>query len=71
MWIVYDASARSYDSAPSLNDCLEIGPPIQNQLGKVLIRGRFHAVALASDICKAFPQVRIHELTETHCVTIG
>ncbi|XP_068674447.1 uncharacterized protein [Montipora foliosa] len=59
--IVYDASARAYDSAPSLNDCLEVGPPLQNQLWKVLLRGRFHAVALAGDIRKAFLQVRIRE----------
>ena len=61
MRIVYDASARAYDSAPSLNDCLEVGPPLQNQLWKVLLRGRFHAVALAGDIRKAFLQVRIRE----------
>ena len=59
--IVYDASARAYDSAPSLNDCQEVGPPLQNQLWKVLLRGRFHAVALAGDIRKAFLQVRIRE----------
>lgn len=59
--IVYDASARAYESAPSLNDCLEVGPPLQNQLWKVLLRGRFHAVALAGDIRKAFLQVRIRE----------
>ena len=35
--IIYDASARAYESAPSLNDCLEIGPPLQNQLWKVLL----------------------------------
>ena len=32
MRIMYDASAKVYDSAPSLNDCLEVGPPLQNQL---------------------------------------
>lgn len=61
MRIMYDASARAYDSVPSLNDCLEIGPPLQNQLWKVLLRGRFHLVAIAGDICKAFFQVRIRE----------
>lgn len=61
MRIVYDASARAYDSAPSLNDCLEVGPPLQNQLWKVLLRGRFHSVAIAGDIRKAFLQVRIRE----------
>lgn len=61
MRIVYDASARAYDSAPSQNDCLEVGPPLQNQLWKVLLRGRFHAAALAGDVRKAFLQVRIRE----------
>ena len=61
MRIVYDASDRAYDSAPSLNNSLEVGPPLQNQLWKVLLRGRFHAVALTGDIRKAFLQVRIRE----------
>ena len=60
MRIVYDASARAYDAAPSLNECLESGPPLQNQLWKVLVRGRFNAVVIAGDIQKAFLQVRIH-----------
>ena len=59
MRIVYDASARAYDKAPSFNECLESGPPLQNQLWKVLVRGRFHAVAIAGDFQKAFLQVRI------------
>ena len=60
MRVVYDASAKAHISAPSLNDCLEVGPPLQNKLWKVLVRGRFHPVALAGDIRKAFLQVRIH-----------
>ena len=61
MRIVYDASARANDTAPSLNECLDAGPSLQNQLWKVLVRGRFHAVAIAGDIRKAFLQVRIRE----------
>ena len=30
--VVYDASARAFDGAPSLNDCLNAGPPLQNKL---------------------------------------
>ena len=60
MRVVYDASAKAHSSAPSLNDCLEVGPPLQNKLWKVLVPGRFHPVALAGDIRKAFLQVRIH-----------
>ena len=54
MRIMYDASAKAYDSAPSLNDCLEVGPPLQNQLWKVLLWDSFHAVALSGVIRKAF-----------------
>ena len=61
MRIVYDASARAKDTAPSLNECLETGPPLQNQIWRVLVHGRFHAVAIAGDIRKAFLQVRIRE----------
>ena len=52
--IVYDASARAWDGAPSLNECLNNGLPIQNQLWSVLIRGRFKPIAITGDIKKAF-----------------
>ena len=59
--IVYDASARAFDGAPSLNDCLHAGPPLQNKLWSVLVRGRFNPVAVSGDLQKAFLQVRIKE----------
>ena len=59
--IVYDASARAYPDAPSLNDCLNAGPPLQNHLWDVLVRMRFHPVAVTGDLKKAFLQVRIKE----------
>ena len=59
--IVYDASARAHDNAPSLNECLYTGPPLQNQLWSVITRNRFHAVAVAGDLQKAFLQVRVCE----------
>ena len=45
MRIVYDASTRANDTAPSLNECLDAEPPLQNQLWKVLVRGRFNVSA--------------------------
>ena len=45
--------------APSLNECLNPGPPLQNQLWGVLIRARSHPIAIAGDIKQAFLQVRI------------
>ena len=59
--IVYDASARASEKAPSLNECLHAGPPLQNKLWAVLVRARFHPVALTGDIKQAFLQVRIRE----------
>lgn len=59
--IVYDASARASEKTPSLNECLETGPPLQNQLWSVLVRNRFHPVAIAGDIKQAFLQVRIRK----------
>ena len=59
--VVYDASARAFDGAPSLNDCLHAGPPLQNKLWSVLVRGRFNPVAINGDLQKAFLQVRVRE----------
>ena len=59
--VVYDASARAHASAPSLNECLYPGPPLQNKLWDVLVRQRFHPVAIFGDIQKAFLQIRIKE----------
>ena len=61
MRIVYDASAREGSSAASLNECLEVGPPLQNQLWSVMIRNRFHPVAIAGDLKQAFLQIRAHK----------
>ena len=59
--IVYDASARESENSPSLNECLEVGPPLQNRLWAVLVRVRFQPVALTGDMKQAFLQVRIRE----------
>ena len=57
--IVYDASAKERTEVPSLNDCLHAGPSLQNKHWSVLVRGRFHPVAIYADLQKAFLQVRI------------
>ena len=38
---------------------MNTGPPLQNELFKILVRERFHPIALNGDIHKAFLQVRI------------
>ena len=59
--IVYDASAKAHPNAPSLNECLNAGPSLQNKLWGVLARSRFHTVAVTGDIQKAFLQIRIRD----------
>jgi hypothetical protein len=59
--IVYDASAKVNEDSPSLNDCLEIGLPLQRKLLDILLRNRVKPVLLAGDIKKAFLQIVIRE----------
>ena len=61
MRIAYDASARAYQSAPSLDDCLNAGSSLQNKLWDVLVYQRSYPVVVAGDVKKAFLQVRIKE----------
>ena len=68
MRIVYDASAKSNCSSPSLNECLETGTALQNLLWSVLVKNRFFPVALCGDIKQAFLQVHIKE--EDICATL-
>ena len=59
--IVFDASAKADDKSPSLNDCLETGPPLQNLIWNILVRNRMQAVMLSGDLKQAFLQIRIRE----------
>ena len=58
--IVYDCSSRSSQNTPSLNDCLEAGPPFMNDLCSIILRFRSHKVAISTDIEKAFLHVNLH-----------
>ena len=59
--IVFDGSARPDSSSPSLNDCLETGPALQNMIWDILVRNRMRPVAFTCDLKQAFLQVRIRE----------
>ena len=59
--IVYDASARENDKSPSLNDVTEVGPSLQKNLWKVLVRNRMCPIVLTGDMKQAFLQIRIRE----------
>ena len=47
------------EESPSLNECLEAGPPLPKLLWNALVRNRVKSVALTADIKQAFLQVRI------------
>ena len=57
--IVYDCSCRLSPNYPSLNDCLEIGRSLVNDLCSILLRFHVHKFALSTDIKKAFLHVKL------------
>ena len=58
--IVYDCSCKTRNGS-SLNDCLLIGPPLQNDMIQILLRFRIHHIGFSSDIEKAFHRVQLHK----------
>ncbi len=59
--IVYDCSCRQSSNTPSLNDCLQVGPPLLTDMCSILLRFRTHRFAFATDIEKAFLHVGLNE----------
>ena len=59
--IVYDCSSKESNDVPSLNDCLETGPPLQPKLFDILVRNRFKSFVITGDVQKAFLQIRIDD----------
>ena len=55
--IVFDASAGRV----SLNDCLETGPCLLNNLLTILLRFRIHRYAFCADIARAFLAIQVKE----------
>ena len=50
MRIVYDCSAKSDPQSPSLNDCLEVGPPLQPMILDIMLRNRMHKYCMTRHI---------------------
>ena len=57
MRIVYDCSAKSHSQVPSLNDFLEVGPPLQPMIFDILLRNRLNFLCITGDIQKAFLKI--------------
>ena len=58
--IVFDESAKVRKDAPSLNDCLHVGPPLAPLMFDVLVRFREHKVVLVREIQKAFLRIEVN-----------
>ena len=56
--VVFDASAKS-TSGVSLNDTLLVGPTVHPPLVDVLLRFRFHRVAITADVSKMYRAVEL------------
>ena len=59
MRIVYDCSTKQNPQVPSLDDCLEVGPPLQPTIFDILLRNRMKPFCITGDIKKAFLQIKI------------
>ena len=57
--MVFVASVKQNNS-PSLNDCLDTGPPLMPHRFGVLIQLRAHNVMFIADIEKAFLKIALH-----------
>ena len=58
--VVFDASSKS-PNGYSLNDCLLIGPRLQDDVFDILICYRLHQYALSADVAKMYRQVALDE----------
>ena len=58
--VVFDASSKS-PNGYSLNDCLLLGPRLQDDVFDILIRFRLHQYALSADVAKMYRQVALDE----------
>ena len=58
--VVYDGSARSVENPFSINDRFLTGPNLVPKLFDILIRFRWNAIAITTDIEKAFLMIGIN-----------
>ena len=59
--ILYNASAKPTKASPSLTECLEVHPALQNLLWNVLTRCRLKPVAITGDSKQPYLQIKINE----------
>lgn len=58
--VVFDGSCKT-TNGKTLNDIQLPGPNLQENLAMIIMRFRFHKIALATDVRKMFRQFRMHD----------
>ncbi|XP_060804991.1 uncharacterized protein LOC106132978 [Amyelois transitella] len=66
--VVFDASCKGTNNV-SLNDCLLVGPKLQQDLRHILMRWRRHPFCLVADLVQMYRQILVHE-KDTDCQRI-
>jgi hypothetical protein len=56
--VVFDASCKT-SSGKSLNDCLLVGPRVQDDLFQIILRFRTHQYVISADIAKMYRQFEL------------
>jgi hypothetical protein len=56
---VFDGSTKSTNGI-ALNDLLQVGPTVQDELYAIVVRFRTHKIVMTADIAKMYPQVAMH-----------
>ena len=67
----FDASPGENDRRPSLHDVIEVGPPLQNHMWKVLVRNRMCPVTLTGDMKQTFLKFLSEKKIKKCCGFIG
>ncbi|XP_053691865.1 uncharacterized protein LOC128740351 [Sabethes cyaneus] len=57
--VVFNASAKPYQAAKSLNEVLHVGGVVQSDIFSILLRFRLHVVVFTADIAKMYRQVLV------------
>jgi len=57
--VVFDGSAKTSNGL-SLNDILQVGPTVQQDLYSIVLRFRTHQVCFTADIAKMYCQINVH-----------
>ena len=58
--VVFYASAKT-TSGFSVNDCLKVGPKLQDDLFDILVGYRFFKAAMSADVAKMYRQVELQK----------